>query len=395
MGYDTLEKIKYSDRDNYEKIYQERYNSSSTYKYSFEVKGFKAFVVITQEVLALISDVLRLDKKLNKIQQDLPNVAKYQFTQKCLIDEIHQSNDLEGVASTRKEIKESLDKKVPGGRFEGIVNKYELLNTNEKIPLSDCADIRKLYDEILLDEVRKSDKEDIPDGDIFRKGKVYVKDKNTGKSIHEGLYPETKIMETMSALLNSLKNSEYNELVNVAVTHYMFGYIHPFYDGNGRLSRFISSYLLSDTLEKIVSYRIAYTIKQDINSYYKIFKITNSSYNRGDLTPFTIYFLKLIKKSISELIEYFEEKSVRLQYFIEKLFGLDKSKDYKNVLDILIQNAMFGFEGISVNELSEILNESEYIIRKNIKLIENDELAKKTKAKPYLYTANLAKLETV
>ena len=395
MSYDTLEKIKYSNRENYEKIYLERYNSSSTYKYNFEVNGYKAFVVITQEILALISDILRLDKKLNNIQYKLPNLARIQFTQKCLVDEIQQSNDLEGVASTRKEIKESLDKKVSGSRFEGIVNKYELLSTNEEIPLSDCADIRKLYDEILLDEVKKSDKTNIPDGDVFRKDKVYVKDKNTGKVIHEGLYPETKIMETMSALLSSLKNPEYNELVNIAVTHYMFGYIHPFYDGNGRISRFISSYLLSDALEEIISYRLAYTIKQNINAYYKIFKTTNNSNNRGDLTPFTIYFLELIKKSIKELIEYFDRKTVQLEYFMEKIYNLDKSKDYKKILDILVQNAMFGIEGLSVNELSEILSESDFIIRKNIKLIGNDGLAKKTKAKPYLYTAELTQLETI
>ena len=395
MSYDTLKKIKYSNRDDYEKIYQERYNAASTYRYDFEVNGFGAFVFIDQEILDLIYDILTLDKKLNKLEQMLPNVALVQFTQKCLIDEIQQSNDLEGVASTRKEIKESLDKKVSSSRFDGIVNKYQHLITDEKIPLDDCTDIRKLYDEIILDEIKESDIKNIPDGYVFRKDKVYVKDKNTGKVVHEGLYPEAKIIETMSALLASLKNPEYNELINVAVAHYMFGYVHPFYDGNGRISRFISSYLLSDILEKLVSYRLAYTIKQNINAYYKIFKDTNSINNKGDLTPFTIYFLELIKKSITELIDHFEERNILLDYFSEKLNSIGKSKDYKSVLDILIQNAMFGFWGLSVNELSIILNESEYIIRKSIKLIEEDGFAKKTKAKPYLYTANLDKLDTI
>ena len=212
--------------------------------------------------------------------------------------------------------------------------------------------------------------------------------------MHEGLYPETKITETMSALLSSLKNPEYNELVNIAVTHYMFGYIHPFYDGNGRLSRFISSYLLSDTLEKIISYRLAYTIKQDTNAYYKIFKVTNNIYNRGDLTPFTLYFLELIKKSITELIGYFNEKNSQLDYFRKKVYDLNESKDYKEALDILTQNAMFGFEGLSVDELSSILNRSNYIIRKIIKQAEENNLIKKTIAKPYLYTADLEMLHT-
>jgi len=395
MSYDTLKKIKYSDRDNYEKIYQERYNSASTYRYSFDVNGFGAFVVITQEVLKLIYDILSLDKQLSTLEQILPRVALDQFTRKCLIDEIQQSNDLEGVASTRKELKESLDKKVPSNRFDGIVNKYAHLITDEKIDLFDCSDIRNLYDEIILQEVKESDSANIPDGDIFRKDKVYVKDKKTGATIHEGVYPETKITETMSALLNSLKNPEYNQLVNIAVTHYMFGYIHPFYDGNGRISRFISSYLLSKTLEKIISYRIAYTIKQDINAYYRIFKVTNDVHNRGDLTPFVIYFLELIKKSIIELINYFNDKIAQWNYFVSRLDSFDKDEEYKSILHILIQNAMFGFEGLSIIELSAILGESEYIIRKNIKLIEMDGLAKKTIARPYLYTADLDEMEII
>ena len=393
MGYDALEKIKYSDRTNYEKVYQERYNSESSYRYDFNVNGYGAFVFVNQDILSLVSDIFILDKKLSKLKGSVPKVAVEQFRRKCLVDEIQQSNDMEGVASTRKEIKDSLENKLPNSRFNGIVNKYEHLNTDEEIPLSDCMDIRKLYDEIILDEIKASDKGNIPDGDIFRKSKVYVSDNNTGRTIHTGLYPETKIIEAMSSLLAALKNPEYNELINIAVTHYMIGYIHPFYDGNGQLSRFISSYLISEVLEEIVSYRLAYTIKQNLNAYHKIFKDTNNENNRGDLTPFTIYFLKLIKTSISELINYFDEASTTLYYFRKKLVNMNKTDDYKDVFDILIQNAMFGIEGLSIEKLSSITGKSDYIVRKNVQLIEMDNLVKKAKTRPYLYTANLDKLE--
>lgn len=396
MSYDTLKKIKYSDRENYEKIYEERYNFSTTYRYGFDVNGFPVFVVLTQEILDLITNIFKFDKQLRKLEDDLPKVALFQFTQNCLIDEVKQTNDLEGVVSTRKEIKEILDRKPSmNSRLTGIVNKYELLSTNGSISISDCSDIRKLYDEILLDEIEKSNSSNIPDGEIFRKDRVYVRDKNTGEIIHEGLYPEIKIVETMSVLLTALKNPQYNDLINIAVTHYMFGYIHPFYDGNGRISRFISSYLLSQSLEEIVSYRLAYTIKKDINAYYKSFKVTNDKNNKGDLTPFTIYFLGLIEKSMSELVSYFTDRRERFQYLRNKIDAMSKTKDYRATLDVLTQNALFGYEGLSINELVAIMESSSSTIRKNIKRIQEDGLLLEIKGKPYLYTANLSKLETV
>ena len=64
--------------------------------------------------------------------------------------------------------------------------------------------------------------------------------------------------------VNDLNNDDINFLIRIAVFHYAFGYIHPFYDGNGRTSRFISSYLLSQRLEDLVSFRLSYTIKLNI-----------------------------------------------------------------------------------------------------------------------------------
>jgi len=50
---------------------------------------------------------------------------------------------------------------------------------------------------------------------------------------------------------------------------------------------------------------------------------------------------------------------------------------------------------LSINELVVIMEFSSSTIRKNIKRIQEDELLIEIKGKPYLYTADLAKLETV
>lgn len=394
MDYKWLYKIKYSEYDKYSSEYEERYNSQSTYHYDFSINNYPAFVVLNTEILQLITQIQQLDKRLYVLESTLPTVALSQFTQKSLIDEVKQTNELEGVASTRKEIKEVLDNKTDkNNRLYGIVQKYSLLMTSDKVPLNNCQDIRNLYDEFVLSEIKESNPENIPDGDIFRKNNVYVKNKSSGKVIHTGIYPETRIIEMMSSLLSVLDNPNYNPFINIAVIHYMFGYIHPFYDGNGRMSRFISSYLLSQQLEKLAGFRLAYTIKKDIKKYYKVFELTNDKINAGDLTPFTIYFLELIKTSLTELINHFTDKSKLLNFYGKKIFvDLEKSDEYKNALFILTQGTMFGYDGMGIKELSEAIGKSDTTTRKIVKLIEADGFLITKKSRPVLYDVDLDKI---
>ena len=81
----------------------------------------------------------------------------------------------------------------------------------------------------------------------------------------------------MSKALDFLNHSEISTPVRVAVFHYMLGYIHPFYDGNGRMARFISSYTLSQEMDPLIGVRLSYTIKENIAAYYKLFKETNDA----------------------------------------------------------------------------------------------------------------------
>ncbi|WP_318259784.1 Fic family protein [Ruminococcus sp. YRD2003] len=68
----------------------------------------------------------------------------------------------------------------------------------------------------------------------------------------KGLAPESKIIDTMNKSLDVFNNNDIDIFMRIAVFHYLFGYIHPFYDGNGRTSRFISSYLLSRQLNPLI-----------------------------------------------------------------------------------------------------------------------------------------------
>ncbi|NGX48449.1 MAG: Adenosine monophosphate-protein transferase SoFic [Candidatus Anoxychlamydiales bacterium] len=50
--------------------------------------------------------------------------------------------------------------------------------------------------------------------------------------------PKEALMDSMDALFYCLKNEE-NAAVRAILGHYMFVYIHPYIDGNGRIARLL------------------------------------------------------------------------------------------------------------------------------------------------------------
>lgn len=367
MKYRLLSSIYYEDSLEYQNTYLKRYTSESTYRFNFSINSNKAFIVLNNTILNLISNILKLDKTLTLKISYLPNIALNQYNKKCIIDEIKMTNDIEGVISTRKEITEILEDfsgKKKGTRLYGLVKKYELL-TKEDIALNNCNDIRYIFDELVLNEVSKED-----------------------------------IIETLTSCLDMIKNENYNRLVSIAVFHYMFGYIHPFYDGNGRVSRFISSYLLSKELNPLISYKLSYTIKKNLDSYYKNFRIVNDEKNKGEITSFVEYFLGVLLESLTDSMDYLNEKINRLNFFENQLDILYESKiiDKRelNILYILIQNTLFGEHSMSVNELFDITNLGLSKIRTSLKKLESLEFVNTMKSgKKLVYEANLEVLDNL
>ena len=263
---------------------KQRYNSESTIRLGLEISGFESFVVFNSELMNNISSVYQKDKKLSLLSAQVPADALNQFVTKSMIDEIQQSNEVENVDSTRKEIKDAVAAVKTGKRpirFTSMVRKYMYIKSETDIPLLNCDDVRSLYDDFILDEVIREDPKDAPDGDIFRKEPVHIAN-SRGENVHDGLFPESKIILSMGSALDILNNENIDILIRVALFHYFFGYIHPFYNGNGRMVRFISSYKLSHDFSKAACLRTSYVIKEHRKKYYSMFKHANDKRNRGD-----------------------------------------------------------------------------------------------------------------
>lgn len=370
MNYEPLAKLYYKDKSVYTKIYNERFNNDFSYHLPFEISGNKAFFIIDYQISRKIEEIYYISRQLDDILNQLPPIAFKYYINKNLIDEIMLTNDIEGVYSTRKEISQIIempDNSTKKVRLMGLVKKYQKLINGEKIPLSSCNDIRLLFDEIVLNEIEEDEK---PDGEIFRTGSVSVCTA-TDKEKHRGLYPEKKLIDFLNKSLDFLTNeNNVGSLVKIAVFHYLFGYAHPFYNGNGRTSRFISSYLLCNILNQSIALRISYTIKNDKNKYYKAFDICNDPKNKGDITPFIYSFIDIIKNAAKSSLENLESLKQRLEYYStihENIYNFFENDLQSKIVYILIQNALFSSKGVFIEELKHHLECSEATIRKNIK----------------------------
>lgn len=392
MSRKTLKALFHMGVKEYKEEYERRFNYENTIHLSVNIGENTAFICQTPEIYKQIIEIERLDKKVFTLYKSFPGVAIKQYTDNCLIDEVILTNNIEGVHSTRKEIGEILqdlsshDKR---NRFVGLIAKYVMLERRQPMSFKTCLDIRKVYDDIFYEEIKATDPENLPDGEIFRRSAVEVQSA-TQKVIHKGLMPESKIIETFEQSLAMLNDNDIDIFIRIAVFHYLFGYIHPFYDGNGRTSRFISSYLLSQQLTPLIGFRLSYTIKENISKYYKAFDVCNAPHNKGELTPFVEMFLNIVELSMQQLFETLEEKKQKWDYYCRHIGAFPNAEKVDVYLyDLLIQSALFSNIGISREEIIKQLKLSENTVRSRLKLIpESLLIVNRQKGKKY-YLLNL------
>lgn len=397
MDYTTLSDLYYKDRAAYEQQYKERSESQYTICLDFEINGNRAFFVQTPEAYQMLTDILRMNQAVSNLCHALPPAAIYQFSRRCLIDEIVLTNSIEGVRSTRKEISDILDElevKSNGKRFHGLVQKYNMLMTKQTLPLRTCQDIRDIYDELALAEVAEEEPENIPDGEYFRRGSVSIYSP-TQKEIHKGLYPEEAIIHAMEQALSFLNGGSCEILFRIAIFHYLLEYIHPFYDGNGRLGRFICSYLLSQELEPVTGYRISYTVKEHINDYYHAFTTCNNPLNRGDLTPFLHMFLEIIQISVEKLKNSLQEGFTRLNRCTLKISDVlpKADKTLEILFHLLIQAALFSEYGVPTGLILNHVKISRGTLTKKLEEIPSELLIKKRRKNTNYYSIDIERFE--
>ena len=248
----------------------------------------------TKAVLKALARASRALAELKGYADTIPN--KHILINAVTINEAKDSSEIENIITTHDDLYKAMSsnstinsaaKEVVSYRsalwlgYEKVkVNK--MLTTNMIIDIQGCiennrAGSRKLPGTVLLNEL-------------------------TGETVYIPPSGETEILELMSNLEKYI-NKDFDgidPLIKLAVIHYQFESIHPFYDGNGRTGRIINIlYLvLMELLDSPILYLSSYIIRNK-SAYYKLLQEVRTSENWED---WIVYILTGIEETAEETL---------------------------------------------------------------------------------------------
>ena len=306
MAYIGLEKFYYRHNDLYEEEYDTRLNSYSTTVYDLPIKTshdqkHNLFMVLTSDVLLLTEKIMM--QCIERKSEDSPlRVGAFEkhYVRKLLLEELQATNAIEGVVSTKEELEVASRSKNLGRRFYFITNKYQKLLNGDSDHFVRLEDFRNTYDELMKNEISE---DSLPDGELFRRNEVYVfKGDGSVSPVHSPLKTEEQINLHLTYLLNLMNDDSIPYLIKIAITHYYFEYIHPFYDGNGRMGRYIASSMLYN-LDPLIAMKLSSVIKNNHKRYLDSFVVTINGYNRADATLFVLFMLEMMLEASEEVDE--------------------------------------------------------------------------------------------
>ena len=110
----------------------------------------------------------------------------------------------------------------------------------------------------------------------------------------------------MEKFLAYVNNSDENPYIKATVAHLWFLTIHPFDDGNGRIARTITNYILSKELSfEHCYFSISTAIAKEKKNYYALLEKTQKLLSNKDLNsePWIEWHSKMIQSAIEESLQ--------------------------------------------------------------------------------------------
>ncbi len=133
-----------------------------------------------------------------------------------------------------------------------------------------------------------------------------LKNSSTGETIYtppQDINEINSLMKNLEKFINDPSMSDYDPIVKMAIIHYQFENIHPFYDGNGRTGRIINIlYLIIEKLQNLPILYLSNYIIQNKADYYRLLQELRDDENWEEWLLFMIHGIEKTSRETIELI---------------------------------------------------------------------------------------------
>ena len=143
-----------------------------------------------------------------------------------------------------------------------------------------------------------------------------LKNSSTGETIYTPpqVYDEINmLMANLEKFINDPSMCEYDPIIKMAIIHYQFESIHPFYDGNGRTGRIINIlYLIIEKLQNLPILYLSNYIIQNKPDYYRLLQQLRDDENWEEWILFMIHGVEKTSRETIGLI--LQIKELMMEY---------------------------------------------------------------------------------
>lgn len=395
QNYRTLARMFHADKTNeaygnLEREAKARLSADSTLRSGIVTPLGELFVAMPAEVSLRIEQILVQESEINGLWAATPGIIHWNFIVHYLSEEMLATNEIEGVRSTRKEVERAIDiakngaeKPIRHTRFGEFARLYLNLTDREADFPKTLNDIRSIYDQVIAGEIKPTD---VPDGELFRKGDVEIQGRH-GEAIHSGVSGEARISVLLTEMMKLVDSTKMPRLQAAILSHFIFEYVHPFYDGNGRTGRYLLALYLSRVLSLPTVLSLSRVIAGNLDAYYRAFSEAEHKLNHGELTFFVSTILDFIADAQTDLID---ELSIKLDQLgkvvkasakLAEEYGLSVGEH--DLLVGVIQEELFDTHvDLSLQTAAERMRRSKQSVRKYMAVLIEKELLVMTSRRP-------------
>ena len=232
-----------------------------------------------------------------------PQNSSQLYGTKAMEEEIISTFTIENIDFSRDSVRKIMAGYAPSDESENRI--YGMKKGLEYI--SDPAhtmtekNIYRLYETAVGAFLPEEDK--LLPGNYYRHDAVYI----VGDKVeHTGISWE-KLKGCMGDLIDFIQDkTPMNDLLKAALIHFYIAYLHPYFDGNGRMARLLHLwYLVQQGYSSALFIPLSEYVNKSRKGYYEAYSLTEENAQISgvlDVTPFLVYFIENVYHKLDDAL---------------------------------------------------------------------------------------------